>query len=420
MTRNAPKPSRRVFTCVLVAIALQTLIAVPTIVAKLRSGPEDTDIYYRYVTLAWEGKRPYVDFRVEYPPFAMVLFLVARFIAADVAGFKTAFAVEMLTFNAGTVLLVGSWVARREGAARVPFRVAWYSLSFVILSRLIVARFDAAAAFFCFAATVSWFSGRQVVGGLWAAIGALTKIYPGIVPLVAAAWDVTRPGTARGKGLLAFLGVSVLGMMAWLAFANWHGVIESLHYHLERGFEYGSVYSGLQMLAAKLAGAEIFISRDHGCFSSITPWSKSLLHAVLPIQALAIVMTCAVFVRRGMTEGVRYTGAAILAFIVTGKVFSPQYLIWMMPYIAVLHGPIAVRGRWLFIAVCAATLLAPSGLSSLPRTSLWVILAYNVRNVLIVWLFVLLVWGRSAESAQRAKNSADDALRVFDVPKPSE
>ena len=88
----------------------------------------------------------------------------------------------------------------------------------------------------------------------------------------------------------------------------------------------------------------------------------------------------------------------MLGLIITGKVFSPQYLIWLMPYIAVLDGPVASRGRRLFAAVCAETLLAPAWLNFLSRTSLWVILAYNVRNVLIAfWLW--LVFGPRGDRA---------------------
>jgi hypothetical protein len=169
-----------------------------------------------------------------------------------------------------------------------------------------------------------------------------------------------------------------------------------MRYQLDRGFEYGSLYSGGQMLAARLTGAEIVIGRDHASFSTSTLWSPALLGWVFPVQAAALLAVCAVYARRGMRETVRYTGAAVLALVVTGKAFSPQYLIWLLPYVAVLEGPVARRGRWLFAAVCAATVLAPAGARFLPRTSLWVILAYNLRNVLIVWLFFVLVFGPSA------------------------
>ena len=84
----------------------------------------------------------------------------------------------------------------------------------------------------------------------------------------------------------------------------------------------------------------------------------------------------------------------MLGLIITGKVFSPQYLIWLMPFITVLDGPVASRGRRLFAAVCATTVLAAGCLNYLARTSVWVILPYNVRNVPIpAWLWLWLTFG---------------------------
>src|SRR5262249_54436888 len=155
-----------------------------------------------------------------------------------------------------------------------------------------------------------------------------------------------------------------------------------------------------QMLAAKLAGAQILIARDHLSWSSVTPWSVRLSSLVFSIQSAVILMVGMVFLRRGMREGVRYCGAAGLAFILTGKVFSPQYLIWLIPYIAVLEGPVARRGRWLFAAGCVATLMAPGTTSFFPRTSAWVILAYNLKNALFLGLLALLTFGPVAGEAK--------------------
>ena len=105
---------------VLLALAVQLAITAGTTGTKLRSGRDDADLYYLYATEIQEGKVPYRDFRVEYPPLALPLFLAASLLVNDVAGFKVAFGIEMLLFNAATVWLVASWVARTRGPDRVP------------------------------------------------------------------------------------------------------------------------------------------------------------------------------------------------------------------------------------------------------------------------------------------------------------
>jgi hypothetical protein len=384
---------------VLVAVGVQLAITAATAAVKLRTGRDDADIYYSYVQLMLQGDVPYRDFRVEYPPLALPLFLAAGLVAHDVTGFKIAFAVEMLLFNAATVWLVAGWVVRTHGEGRVRNRLACYTALYLLLSRLMVSRFDGATMFLGFAAATGWFSGRATRGGVAAATGALMKVYPAVIAGVAAPWDLSRPGPRRGRGVAAFAMTLLIGSTGWLAIGGAQGVGESLGYQLGRGFEYGSLYSGLQMLAAKVAGAEIAVVRDHAAWASITPWSPNLLPIVLPVQAATILTVCVVFSRRGMTEGVRYSGAAILAFIITGKVFSPQYLLWMLPFVAVLEGPIARRGFWLFAAGCAATLIAPALTEWFSRTSLVVILAYNVKNALLLMVLAFLTFGRRAVPA---------------------
>ena len=399
----------------LIASAIQSALVFLISGAKLRSGTDDTDLYYRYARLALEGKIPYRDYPVEYPPSSIPLFLGPASISSTVVGFKVAFAVEMLICNALAVLLVASQVERSEGASRVPARLIWYTVFFLVLSRLIVTRYDAAPMLVGFASAAWWSSGRTVLGGLAGSLGTLLKIYPAVIALVASVGTGSRG--SRLAGAIAFGLTSIVGVAAWISLCGIQGVSDSIRYHSGRGFEYGSLGSGLQMLAAKVVGSEIVISRDHGSFSTITPWSGFLLRGIFPLQAATILAISWVSLRRGASETLRYSGAAVLGFIVTGKVFSPQYLIWLIPFMASLEGPVARRSRWLFLVVCIFTLVAPSGLNYLPRTSLWVILAYNGRNVLIVWLLVLLVFGPVSPRAHNDQEEADDGRLAMDQPR---
>ncbi len=401
MMRRGPSVLRTVS----IAVAVQLLFTAATTAVKLRSGRDDTDIYFRYATMIREGSVPYRDFRVEYPPLSLPLFVAASFVSRELTGFKIAFAAEMLVFNAVAVWLVAAWVERTQGRERVRLRLALYSIFYLFLSRLVVARYDAAPMLLAFASSTWWFSGRCARGGIAAALGTLMKVFPAVIAPLAVAGDLTGPGRSRVRGLIGFLATLLAGSLTWLAIGGGPGVSESLGYQLDRGFEYGSLYSGAQMLAARAFGANIGVVRDHAAWSSITPWSPRLLPLVLPIQAAAILMICAVFLRRGARDGVRYSGAAILAFIITGKVFSPQYLIWLMPFVAVLDGRVARRGAWLFIAGCAATLIAPALTGSFSRTSLAVILAYNVKNAIFLALLAILTFG-PGEDARAAAGPA--------------
>ena len=409
MTTTPPGGLRsRNFALGLTVGAVQAVLVMLITGSRLGVGTEDTDLYYRYASLMRQGRIPYRDFLVEYPLLALPFLLGPSAAGArGVVAYKFAFAGEMLLCNAVAVGLVAWWVGRHEGSDRVPARLAWTTLVVLILSRLMVTRYDAAPMLVGFAATLAWSSGRAVLGGGTAACGAALKIYPAAAALVALIADRARPRGERSRGSVAFTITAAGLVLVWWALGGSRGVAESVRFQTGRGFEYGSLASGAQLLAARLVRAPITIARDHSSFSTITPWSESLLPWVLPLQAAAILSVGVVFARRGLRDGIRYQGAAVLAFIAAGKVFSPQFLIWLIPYLAVLAGPVARRARWLFVATCATTLLAPGLFRFVPRTSLWVILAYNGRNVLVVWLLIWLVWGPLAPRVDPAK--ADEA-----------
>jgi hypothetical protein len=385
---------------VLIALAIQLALTAATTLSKLRSSRDDTDIYHRYAMLILDGKTPYRDFRVEYPPLSLPLFIAAGVVSRELAGFKVAFGLEMLAFNAATVWLVADRVEQAGGNVRA--RLAWYTLSYALLSRLVVSRYDAAPMLVAFAASAWSLSERPWRGGAAAGLGTLLKVYPAALAVVIIPFDLAQPGPRRGAGLAAFAATLIVGLAGWLAIGGTAGVSESLGYQLGRGFEYGSLYSGLQMLAAKAAGVGIDVVRDHAAWSSVTPWTTRLLPLVLPIQAATALAVGWTFVRRGLSDGARYGGAAILAFIITGKVFSPQYLLWLLPFIAAAEGPIARRASWLFTAGCGATLIAPALASWFPRTSLPLILAYNAKNLAFLALLAILVFGRPAPTKRAA------------------
>ena len=85
---SRPPGQGSVFKAVFIAIAIQAILVSITTLAKLRVRSEDTDIYLRDATMTLEGKVPYRDFRVEYPPFSVPLFLAAKLVSRGVVGFQ--------------------------------------------------------------------------------------------------------------------------------------------------------------------------------------------------------------------------------------------------------------------------------------------------------------------------------------------
>src|SRR5262249_12405963 len=130
------------------------------------------------------GAIPYRDFVVEYPPLALLVFLLPRLVAGNNFGLYAAlFALQMLLWDALCVSLVLRWTKRRAGPERVPEALLWYTCFFAALYPFVAMHYDLIPATVAFAAAIAWASGRPARGGLLAAAAAFLKVFPAAVAL---------------------------------------------------------------------------------------------------------------------------------------------------------------------------------------------------------------------------------------------
>jgi Glycosyltransferase family 87 len=353
-------------------------------------------IFFDYATRAVNGEVPYRDYLVEYPLAGFVLFLVPRLFVSSFGGYRVAFGIQLLLFNAAAVYLVARHVASTEGLERVRPRLAWYTAFFASLCPLLMGPYDLAPMAVAFAAAHLWFSGRMVTGGFLAGVGFLLKIFPGAIAAPALILEAARFRETRGRGTLSFLATVAAGMAFWV----WLGgrrVADSFLYHAGRGLEVESLYAGILMLYAKASGQTITWSYDHWALHLTPDWGSQLARVALPMQCLAILFVMWRYRRSGMRDGVRYAGAAILAFMIAGKVLSPQFLIWLIPFVTVLGGETGRLSRSIFLQACiVTTLIYPIIVLKyiLDESTLWGVLVLNYRNALLLGLLYLLLFGK--------------------------
>jgi hypothetical protein len=282
----------------------------------------------------------------------------------------------------------------------VPRRLGWYTLCCASLSPLVVGRFELAPMVLGFAAACWWFSDRNVLGGVTAGLGTLVKIFPGVVAAPALLWEAARLRTSRARGTAAYLITLAAGLAFWYALAG-RRVLESLAYHAERGLEIESLLGGGLLLFGTITRTEVPWVFNYKAYHIAPAWGSWLAPLTFPLQAAALVLVMWRSWRSGMHEGVRYSGAAVLAFIITGKVLSPQFLIWLFPFLAVLEGRTGWLARRIFLLCCVATVLVypGPGFMMILEHRAWPIVLLNLRNLLLVWLLGLLLFGSHPELA---------------------
>jgi hypothetical protein len=308
----------------------------------------DIPIYERYSDYIFDGQTPYRDFLVEYPPLTLLIFIIPSLLAKVIGGYAISFRLVMMGFDLGNIFLInklaGNTAERPESTAFMS------SLIYLVLTglafQLLYDRFDIAVTFMILLSIYfalikdSWFAAYLAI---WIAV--MTKIFPVIlIPLFGAMQvkikrDKYKPIVDVG---LATLALMVLLFLSWLIFGPWWKTMIS--YHGERGIQIESMYGMIASLAT-LLGVPYSINHDFGSFNienSLTQYFASLS----PFITLAAIIfgyylfngnLSASREKRRIKTLVSGIMLVLTWFVIANKVISPQYLLWLYPFIAIYH-----------------------------------------------------------------------------------
>jgi uncharacterized membrane protein len=261
-------------------------------------------------------------------------------------------------------------------------------------------RFDLFPALLVMVALWAALDGRPGLAGFAIGLGVLAKLYPvAVVPALAIPWlfplDVRR--LAR-YGVALALTVGLVMLPFWLIAGS--DAFAFLTYQAERGLQVESIGGGLAVLGGLLAGQPVEINHRFSSVQVEGAFADAWL-AILPLLTLAGFGFLGILgwrrVRREVAAGgavspatvATLAGAAILVLIATNKVFSIQYVVWIVPFAALLRG-----GRfWLALAVVALTMpIHPLLYEGLVGQQALSILVLNLRNALFVALLGWTLW----------------------------
>jgi hypothetical protein len=358
---------------------------------------------------------PYRDVRVEYPPLAFLGTLPPALISQDYFGFRRAFAAYMLLLH-----FLNLWLAQRLLWPSSPerqrsVRAAWASLAFcAALGTLFVTRLDhlvATALLLC----VCCFANTQTAVGrkrlAWAAatggmgaLGVMTKLVPGLACLAALVLWARSRAEDKYRLILACAaagGLVLVGLnLAMYALAGDH-YLATYRYHTERGVQLESLYSGILLLLRPL-GLAMHIDESFGSTnlaSAFTPLVKDLSPFLFLLGA-AWVLARRRFAPDGLGALV-LSIALLLIFMLTNRVFSPQYLIWIGAAASVLYARDPRSRMWpcLLGAVLLSQLIFPRGYPVLKAFHPLGIFVLDLRNGLLVAFTIMLVHAYSKTGA---------------------
>lgn len=359
----------------------------------------DTPIYQRYGDAIAGGQVPYRDFRLEYPPGALPVFALPSVVAGtdDFAGYRRAFEVEMwLAGVAMLAFMAAALAALRAGERRVTLAVSFAALAPLALGSLVLSRFDLWPATITAAALAALLAGRGRLGLGVLGVATATKIYPAVLLPLA----LTHVWRCRGRrealtGLGMFLG-AVCALYVPFAALSPDGVAWSLGRQLSRPLQIESLGSAVLLAGHQVLGFGLVMRSGHGS-QNLAGTAPALLAALLTLIQAAALLGIWVWYARGPADRerlVRACAAAVCAFVALGKVFSPQFLVWLVALVPLVAGRRGVRCTVLLaLAAVLTQLWFPFRYWDLAlrfdALASWLVLA---RDLVMLVLLAALLW----------------------------
>jgi len=371
----------------------------------------DVRFYGAKVERMFQGELPYRDVATEYPPGSVPFTILPGLVVGTGAGYRLAFACEMLAVDA-----VGLWAATRlarvvdAGRRRIPLA---YVLAMVAVGPLLVLRFDIVPAVCVLGAVVLAAQGRFGWAAAALGYGTAAKIFPGVLaPLLvlgmvpALGWR--RSLTRTVPPFLAGFGLTVVPALA----LSVRGTADSVLYHVQRGVQIESLWANLIGIA-HLFGLPALTVYGFGAYD-LTSSVSGVAKALSGVATLAALAGAAWLVwRRARARGglgpADWAGAFTLgtfAFVLSSRVLSPQYLVWLCAPMAGLALVLAGRrALWTLVAAALVSqVVFPFRYTQLRRLYPFDVGLLTLRNLLLVAACVLVVrtFNRPVEASGEA------------------
>jgi hypothetical protein len=362
----------------------------------------DIPVYETYGNAMEDGAVPYRDIRPEYPPGALPVFVLPALLSDDEEGFRDVFEWLMAACGAAMVLLTGVALAGlRATRSRTVFVLAFAACFPLLLGSVVLTRFDLWPAVLVAGAFAALVHGRDRVGFGVLGAAVAVKLYPAVLVPVAVAYVWRRRGRREAIVCLGLLAaVIALVFLPFLVVAP-GGVAHSIGRQLSRPLQIESIGSALYLAAHHLVGLDVEMRSGHGS-QNLHATGTGVAAAVFSLVQLGALVW--IWSRRPGTaeELVRWSAAALVAFVALGKVLSPQFLIWLVPAVPLVAGLRGLRASMLLAGALVLTQLwFPSRYWDLARDlDLLPSLLVLARDVVLLALLVTLVRG-SRRAAKR-------------------
>lgn len=315
---------------------------------------EVSHLYFRWYGILSHGTYPAGDRLWQYPPGAGPVLLSP----ALLPGLTYLHAFVALTLVADALIALAlARAGSRPG--RSPRGAVLWTLGLPLLLHIPLARYDVQVTAFAVLSLLALKRSPRV-GGAFAALGALVKVWPALALI-----GTPRGRTTREAWTSAVLtAITLLAVLA-TAFSN---PFDFLRQQGGRGVQIESL-GGTVLGFARHAGWPGTVRYQYGAMEFVGPYVQTVAAVSLALTAVSFALLLLWRVRaRRWTAATPYDAAlaAVLLFTVTSRVISPQYMVWLLGLAAV-----CLTSRHTTQRPVAALIVAATAVSSIAYPALY-------------------------------------------------
>jgi len=378
----------------------------------------DVQRYHDYGHAVAAGFVPYRDFRLEYPPAALGVFVLPAFgtsgatwtprLNAAARRYSNAFAALMILLGAVAIVLTAlSLRVLRASTRDVLLALGVLSAAPLLLGGVVYTRYDFWPAALTAAAIAAALVGRMRLGSIALGVAAAAKLYPlALLPLfVARAWK-RRDRREALTCLGLTLGAAATIFVPFLALAP-GPTASAVREQIGRGLQVESLGSAILATLHLVAHIHLYVRQAGNGLSADELHGSGTTAALVSGSVVLAVFLATLWIRFARSSAddrlfAQYCAAAVVGLLAFGHVLSPQLLIWLLPVVPLVGGRRGVAALVLLTVSLLATHVWFSRyyVAFVERLSTGSTLLLLTRDALLVILVATLVW--PASGAQKA------------------
>ncbi len=371
----------------------------------------DLQHYHRISLYLQAGQVPYRDFLLEYPPLALIPILIPQLFSPQVPLDSVDYAIGFVMENLIVTSLLGVGLALIPHPRRQQTLIGYLVLT-VLLAPLLPWRYDLFPSLLTLGGLLGIIFNFPLWAGIALGLGIATKLYPVVLlPLWLLYFAASRDWGGVVKLAVGAIATTIASFAPFWYLAG-DSFTSFLTYHKDRGLQIESTWAGLISLGHVLGLTEASSEMSYGAQHIISPLADPLLtlQPFLFLGLMGVIYGLGGFVfwqefRQNHhikpQTLVVFSLATLLGFILANKVFSPQYLIWLLPFVPLLRSPTVALVSVSFALTTTVSFVTRQLRLMYPPS----VVMLNLRNLilLVVLLSILLTFYKKLTSSRSSE-----------------